>query len=238
MQFTSQIGRRPCNLLRKLEGDLAIYFANCKVDFTFAKRFTTINKSGGELKYMKNPMMIVIIILVVAVVSFGVFTLSQKSSQSDSMIKNDEVMMTKDETSMKPNDTMIKDEDAMQNDKMMVDEQNSPTMKMSSSRYVEYSKGALESKTTDRRVLFFYASWCPTCKPSDVSFRENASKIPEDVTLIRVNYNDPETDQEEKDLAKKYGITYQHTFVQIDASGKEVTKWNGGQIDKLLSSVK
>lgn len=110
--------------------------------------------------------------------------------------------------------------------------------KIAGSRYVQYSKSALDSASSNRRVLFFYASWCPTCKPADASFTQNASKIPEDVTLIRVNYNDPETDQEEKDLAKKYGITYQHTFVQIDSTDKEVMKWNGGQINGLLANIK
>ena len=44
--------------------------------------------------------------------------------------------------------------------------------------------------------------------------------------------------KEEKDLAKKYAITYQHTFVQIDGLGKEVTKWNGGKTDDLLTNIK
>jgi thiol-disulfide isomerase/thioredoxin len=109
---------------------------------------------------------------------------------------------------------------------------------MASSRYVQYSRSALDSAKNGRTVLFFYASWCPTCKPADTSFTQNANKIPGDMTLIRVNYNDTETDQEEKDLAKKYNITYQHTFVQIDSTGKEITKWNGGQIDELLSNIK
>lgn len=86
--------------------------------------------------------------------------------------------------------------------------------------------------------LYFYANWCPICKPADADFKANSSKIPPDVTVIRVNYNDTDTGQEEKDLAKKYGITYQHTFVQIDAQGKEVTKWNGGQTDELLANIK
>lgn len=110
--------------------------------------------------------------------------------------------------------------------------------KPAASRYVVYSKKSFDDASSTRRVLFFYASWCPICKPTDASFTQNAKKIPEDVTVIRVNYNDPETDQEEKDLAKKYGITYQHTFVQIDRAGKEVATWNGGQIDELLSNIK
>ena len=110
--------------------------------------------------------------------------------------------------------------------------------KNSASRYVEYSKAAHDSTVNNRRVLYFYANWCQICRPADANFKENAGKIPGDVTVIRVNYNDTDTDQEEKDLAKKYGIIYQHTFVQIDAQGKEVTKWNGGQIDELLANIK
>ncbi len=52
-----------------------------------------------------------------------------------------------------------------------------------------------------------------------------------------MNYNDPDTDQEEKDLAKKYRVTYQHTFVQIDSQENEVTKWNGGQLEGLLANL-
>lgn len=141
-------------------------------------------------------------------------------------------MMQKDETSMDSNDAMMrKDDDEMENDKMMDD-------KMTASRYVQYSKSTLDSASSNRRVLFFYASWCPTCRPADANFSQNTDRLPEDLTVIRVNYNDPETDQEERDLAKKYGITYQHTFVQIDSAGNEIAKWNGGQTDELLANIK
>jgi thioredoxin 1 len=103
--------------------------------------------------------------------------------------------------------------------------------------YTPFSPEVLENSRTRRRVLFFYANWCPTCKPADESFAENVSQIPSDMTVIRVNYNDTETDQAEKELAKKYGVTYQHTFVQIDAQGNEVATWNGGQIDELLEHI-
>ena len=179
---------------------------------------------------MKNPIIIFAIIAVVAVLGFGAYSLSQNSSRADSVMqKTTQESMEKTGTpeqeamEKKEGEAMVKKTD----DKMMAD-----------SRYVEYSKTALEKAATDRRVLFFYASWCPTCRPADANFKENISKIPQDVTVIRVNYNDPETDQEEKDLAKKYGITYQHTFIQIDSTGEEVTKWNGGQIDELLSNIK
>ncbi len=112
------------------------------------------------------------------------------------------------------------------------------TMMKADSRYVPFSPTALSQAAGSRRVLFFYANWCPTCKPADADFTANAAQLPSDVTLIRVNYNDTETDQAEKDLAKKYGVTYQHTYVQLDAQGNVVTKWNGGQMKELLERIK
>ncbi len=160
---------------------------------------------------MKNP---IIILVVVAVLGMGVYTLIQKSEAPESMEKVG--------TPVNTGDAMMKKTDDVK----------------SSYRYVEYSKAVLDSASNTRRVLFFYASWCSTCRPADANLTENSGKIPEDVTVIRVNYNDPETDQDEKDLAKKYAIVYQHTFVQIDSMGKEITKWNGGQIQELLSNIK
>lgn len=105
-------------------------------------------------------------------------------------------------------------------------------------RYVVFSKSAFDQAKDKKRVLYFYANWCPICRPIDVEFRQNMSKIPQDVVVIRVNYNDSETNQETKDLAKQYGITYQHTFVQIDAQGKKIALWNGGGLNELLQNIK
>ena len=87
-------------------------------------------------------------------------------------------------------------------------------------------------------MLFFYASWCPTCRPADADFAKNESLLPEDVRLIRVNYNEGDTDDDEDTLADKYNVTYQHTFVQIDEEDNIVTKWNGGQTAQLLKNLK
>lgn len=161
-----------------------------------------------------NKNIIWVIIVVVFIVG-GFFIANQQSKKAqDSKMMQEKAAMEKKE-----------------GDAMTVDRDNV-------SRYVEYSKVALDQAADKRRVLYFYASWCPICRPADANFKQNTSKIPEDVTVLRVNYNDPDTDQKEKDLAKKYGITYQHTFVQIDGQGKQVTKWNGGQIEELLTNIK
>jgi thioredoxin 1 len=103
---------------------------------------------------------------------------------------------------------------------------------------LDWGADAYQNSTADKIVLFFYADWCPTCRPIDVEFKNNIPKIPTGIEIYRVNYNDQDTDEAEKALAKKYGITYQHTFVQIDKNGNEITKWNGGGLDNLLSKIK
>jgi len=183
---------------------------------------------------MKNPILIVSILIVLAVLGTGAFALSQESSQSESMVKTNEALLPQGETIVNSTDSMMKKDESM----MQKNDEATMGNKSMSSRYITYSNGALDQPFTTRRVLFFYASWCPTCKEADADFKVNANEIPEDVALIRVNYNDPETDQEEKDLAKKYFVTYQHTYVQIDDTGKEITKWNGGQFDELLKNIK
>ena len=160
-----------------------------------------------------NKWILIIGVVILGVVGVVFYTSQQPEGQQGTMTNN--------------HDAMDKDEHA----KTMSDTN-------SDSRYVEYSKKAFDNASDKRRVLYFYANWCPICRPADANFKENANKIPEDVVVIRVNYNDTDTDQEEKDLAQKYGITYQHTFVQIDSSSDRITAWNGGQVNELLKNIK
>ncbi len=180
---------------------------------------------------MKNPIIILVIVAVVAILGVGAYTLSQNSSQSDSMMQKDDATMEKSESP---------EQEAMEKKEgeAMMEKTDDKMMRADSSRYVEYSKAVLDQSADKRRVLYFYATWCPSCKQANEDFTANPSKIPEDVVVIRTNYNDPNTDQEEKDLARKYGITYQHTFVQVDSAGKELTKWNGGDTDELVTNTK
>ena len=77
-------------------------------------------------------------------------------------------------------------------------------------------------------VLFFHASWCPTCKSADSAI--SGGTLPEGLTVLKVDYDS------ETELKKKYGVTYQHTFVQVDKDGNQLKKWTGsrsiGDIEK------
>lgn len=180
---------------------------------------------------MNKQSMIVGAVVLVVVLAVGAFILNSNKNTTDGMMKDEaaNTMMKDDKTQ---GDVMMKDEKT-QGDSMMKDEK----MMGENESYIPYSSTVLASTAAKKRVLFFFANWCPTCIPTDKEFQASTDKIPADVAVIRVNYQDTDTDQEEKDLAKKYGVTYQHTFVEIDAQGNKVTSWNGGGVDELIAKL-
>lgn len=104
-------------------------------------------------------------------------------------------------------------------------------------RYVDYSEANLSNATENdgKAVLFFAAlAWCPSCQAADKDIQANFDKVPNDVTILKVDYDTA------KDLKQKYAITMQDTFVQVDGQGEEVTRWNsGGQgVQALLANAK
>lgn len=166
---------------------------------------------------------IIIIILVIA----GAWAVFGSDTEQDSA---DQAMQNKNANSEVA-------ENKNTNVQMEKESDSDTTVDENAARYVEYSPETFKEASGSRRVLFFYANWCPICKPADEDFRDNADVIPADVVVIRVNYNDTATDDAEEALAQTYGITYQHTFVQIDANGQQVTKWNGGDTTELLENI-
>ncbi len=177
-----------------------------------------------------------IVVLVILAIG-GFYLYFQNQTASDSMMKQDEVMMEQSGDSMEKTDSMMDKASGTDSGAMMGDKASADNM-MSGGGYQPFSQSAFDSAKGDKRVLFFFANWCPTCKPIDAELSANAAKIPEGIEIFRVNYNDTDTDAADKELAAKYGITYQHTFVQVDASGGEIAKWNGGGLDKIVSMVK
>lgn len=100
--------------------------------------------------------------------------------------------------------------------------------------YKEYSEAVREAEQAAGKkvVLFFHAAWCPFCKAADGDFKSNTDQFPNDVTVLKVDYDNS------AELKQKYGVTYQHTFVQIDSEENIVTKWVSGGTKELLANLK
>lgn len=141
----------------------------------------------------------------------------QKMSDEKTIVEKD--AMVKDDTTK--TDTMIKKDGASTSDTMM---------KVGS--YEAYSAEKISRADTGDVVLFFHASWCPSCRGLNSNIDANLKSIPIGVSILKTDYD------KETELKKKYGVTYQHTLVQVDKNGNMIKKWSGGStLTNLLSQI-
>lgn len=158
---------------------------------------------------------------------------SMQNKESDAMMENkSDEHMTEDGDKMK-NENMPTTDGMMNNDKE--DKMDKPdAMMQKSGSYKDYSVATVEAeqKAGNKVVLFFHAPWCPFCKAANEVFTSRTSEIPAGVTVLKTDYDS------NSELKQKYGVTYQHTFVQIDSNENQVSKWNGGDIDNLKKYLK
>jgi thioredoxin 1 len=99
-------------------------------------------------------------------------------------------------------------------------------------RYIDYADYAADpgAFAAGDVVLFFNASWCSKCQETDANIGRTG--LPDDFTLVRVDFDS------ETSLRQQYGVTLQHTFVQIDESGEQLAKWNGSfTVDDIVSKT-
>lgn len=97
--------------------------------------------------------------------------------------------------------------------------------------YGAYSPSVL--RNGQKKVLFFHAAWCPTCKHADAQLTAWYATHPFPLSTYKVDYDT------EKELKATYGVTYQHTFVLVDGEGKALKIMEGptdAQIQALLQS--
>lgn len=98
--------------------------------------------------------------------------------------------------------------------------------------YQEYQVDLLDNASDGDVVLFFHAAWCPTCRATDDDIAAREGEIPSDLTILKVDYDSS------SDLIQKYGVTTQHTFVQVDSEGNEINQWSGSAtLDDIVENL-
>ncbi len=149
----------------------------------------------------------------------------------------DTVMMEKkeDTTQMKKTDDAMVDVEG--DTSAMMEKENTPVEKTMMKAempgtYENYSAEKIAFASEGDVVLFFHAPWCPTCKALDSDINGELSQIPSNTKILKVDY------ESSTELKKKYGVTYQHTLVQVDAEGKMIQKWSGGNtLESILEKI-
>lgn len=169
------------------------------------------------------------------------------------IVQADGTILKPDGTMVKPDGTMVKKDGTMiGTDGKVITENtntttnsntttntsantNSATVSVAPAKYIPYSANALataQQVPQSDTILYFHANWCPICQVLDPDITKNISKFPIGVTILKVDY-DTETA-----LKKKYGVTYQHTFVQVDPNGNKLKLWNGStDATEIISEI-
>ena len=179
----------------------------------------------------------IILLLALAFVFFGNTKDKDIINDNDSMMESEGQMMQQDKGKMMQENEVMMKEDSV----MMKESENKADISMQSGddaimtksgTYEMYSSEKLSMAEKGKVVIFFKADWCPTCRALDADIKANMEKIPEGVAILEVDYD------KSNDLKKKYGVTTQHTLVQVDADGKLISKWSGSSnLSELLTKI-
>lgn len=183
------------------------------------------------------PVAIVIAILLIGAIGYTYY--EQNKTTSDSAMEdamNDEVMLEGDKM----------DGDAMEQDTMMEGEgsemlgYNGSVLAGKDSPFLDFSKEDYEAalKTDKLIVLYFYANWCPICKEEIVK-AEAAFEVLEgsDVIGFRVNFKDDQTESYEEQLAREFGVAYQHTKVFVKNGERVLKSPEGWSLERYTSEI-
>jgi len=146
------------------------------------------------------------------------------AEEGEKMMEEGESMKKEGEDMMEEGKNMMKDENGQMEGESM--------MKEGAGSYEEYSPEKVAEADGDI-VLFFHATWCPYCKELNDDINASLSDIPANLTILKTDYDTYTS------LKQKYGVTVQHTLVQVDSAGNLIAKWSGSfNLEDLISHIK
>jgi thiol-disulfide isomerase/thioredoxin len=184
---------------------------------------------------MSKNMMIVVSIVIIILVGYKIYTLEFKESEVFiPEVKQEQQQNTN--LNQEESELAVEDTNTATNTNPTVATKIENTTTLVAPRtgsYEAYDSSKLAYANDGHVILFFRASWCPTCRTLDKDIKANISNIPNGVTILDVNYDNS------KDLKAKYGVTYQHTLVEVDSQGNMIKKWQGSRsLNSLLAEIK
>lgn len=105
---------------------------------------------------------------------------------------------------------------------------NTPTAPHAKATYTTYSpeKLAQARRAGKNIVLFFHATWCPTCRALDTEIKNGLNRIPDNTEILVIDYDG------HPDLRREYNIQYQHSLVFMKGGSQEpYATLSGGGVD-------
>ena len=192
-----------------------------------------IRQAQGERGF---AMPMIIAIVAVVLVLGGVAYYGNLSRTQEDKMAQEKAMMEKKAVEQKENEAMMdKGETMMKYSGAVLAGKSAPLLDFTKADY----DAALNSDKLV--VLYFYANWCPICIAEFPVMQKAFNELSTDKVIgFRVNYNDDQTDNDEKNLAKQFGVAYQHTKVFVK-NGQRILKspegWDEKRYDMEISKA-
>jgi thioredoxin 1 len=102
--------------------------------------------------------------------------------------------------------------------------------------YEDFTQAKYEAAIAagDPVYLYFFATWCPTCRAQAPINERLFNTYNGFVHAFRINILDNEVNNEEEAIAKQFNVNRQHTAVLIDKSGNEAKRTVGTRSNTQL----
>lgn len=172
---------------------------------------------------MNKNLLIMVIVLAILGIGGGLWYANQKIQQTK--IQDKSMMQQKGGWTRQQMEEMEKEKSStMKDEKHMMTGYQGAVLAGKSSPYLDFKKADYDKALKDGKIILldFYANWCPICRAEAPELKAGFDSLPSDkVVGFRVNWQDSDTDADEKALASQFGITSQHTKI-ILKNGKEI----------------
>ncbi|OGH58887.1 MAG: hypothetical protein A2725_04020 [Candidatus Magasanikbacteria bacterium RIFCSPHIGHO2_01_FULL_33_34] len=194
-----------------------------------------MNNTNKGFSTLATIGMVVLVLIIVGSFYYASNSTNLVDKESISLNENKENVVVNDE-----DNTIIDIDSEMTEDKISDLFYSGKVLAGNSSKLIDFNKSDYEKAIASDKVviLYFYASWCPICQAEFPKMQQAFDSLSTDkVVGFRVNYNDSDTDDYEKNLARQFGVPYQHTKIFIK-NGERVLKspesWNK---DKYIEEI-
>lgn len=179
----------------------------------------------------KNILVIALVLVFIAGISFFTFANQNNPDKEIKDVADKVQQISEDASTSDENSDSTTTESSSKDQDVQIKESTSGETVVNGS-YEAYSADKIARAADGTVVLFFHASWCPSCRALNSNIESNRSEIPAGVSILKADYD------EETELRKKYGVTTQHTLVQVDKDGNLIKKWSGGStLDSIISQI-